>query len=880
MATLIAKANGNWTEATTWAVVDSTSLLTGAGNLANTPLTTYADSAAFTPGQITINGIGLRFFLVPTTTTGTLAVCLRRGGATVAGTEVVINTADLSTGASGEDNVGWVIFAFAAPVTLAAATAYTVAVKASAITNLPSICYLTSNTNWYRMLRLAGSGAGYEQAPAAGDTIHVLGELTGAGTGNNLAVTMNNTTTDAYNGVWVGKRGTLSYGTAAGTAYYLRLAAAYNLEVKAGGIFNIGANGAAIPATSSAVLEFNCAADGDAGLVVRNGGTLNIYGNPLAYVADLLASNVAANAGTFTTAHATGWAANDVLALASTSRTYSETEQVTTSGASDTTVTVSVGGGTGGNTVKYAHSLAGNSVATPVACEIINLTRNVKVRAANALYRAFVNLKATSVVHCEYAEFSVLGKDTATQRGIEIETTAGSCAISYCSFHDFNAWGWYLASASGSGIALDHNVCFNLNTAAAANTAVVYVTASAGVSIVSNNYIIGCRGSGANGVVYFADVGLTFQNNVLAGNTQTQLYLAETGKVLGTFADNLVHSCQSIALYLGSGFTGGVFGAFTGYRNGAEGLRFGGDVQNANFDSQLLFGNLNQNIYFSAACQGQIIFKSPIVRSDASYATSYGLVCNSTIPSRVLILGGSFGSTVAHTGSDIYFSTGSNSQVVALGTTFADAPPVAGTLYYNAFVRVHKFGGIATDHRAWYAYGTLASELTTRHTASGLAWKLTPNNATNKLRFPGPTEYDTFQAPVSANAAVTVTAWVYYDDTYNGAMPRLVLVGGLVAGIDADVVATAPGSHVGEWQQLSVMATPTEAGVVDFYLDCDGTAGNVYVDDAAVTQAGAPTDTGLLDVVARGMPVRDIFKYPASGGGGALVIGSSIVRGL
>ncbi len=115
---------------------------------------------------------------------------------------------------------------------------------------------------------------------------------------------------------------------------------------------------------------------------------------------------------------------------------------------------------------------------------------------------------------------------------------------------------------------------------------------------------------------------------------------------------------------------------------------------------------------------------------------------------------------------------------------------------------------------------------------------MTPVSASNKLIFPA-AGVDNFKAAVNANSQVTITVYVYYDGTYNGNMPRLVVLGGILNGIGSygvPVTATAPSSMANTWQQLSVQVTPTEVGVLEFYIDCDGTAGNVYVDDINITQ--------------------------------------------
>lgn len=177
-------------------------------------------------------------------------------------------------------------------------------------------------------------------------------------------------------------------------------------------------------------------------------------------------------------------------------------------------------------------------------------------------------------------------------------------------------------------------------------------------------------------------------------------------------------------------------------------------------------------------------------------------------------------------------------RAYAINTLFASTElqnqiagiPYAGALYSQ------KHDQSATTFKNLFRFGTVASDTATRHTASGYSWKMTPNNATNKLRLPGPTEFDTFKAAVNASALVTIKAFVYKDASYNGNAPRLVLVGGIIGGIASDVT-DALTVAAGNWEELEVTGTPNEAGVVEYYVDCDGTAGNIFVDDITVTQA-------------------------------------------
>jgi hypothetical protein len=925
MATLISKATGDFTAAGTWGVVNAASLLDSeAGNTALT--TSYVSAAAgFTPGAGDYDGVAVKITSRAASPTGTLTICLStsaNGSGVVTNTEIAVNVSGLDVCSVAANEGGWVFIKFAATVTLGAGAYFLNAKTSSA--SMVNLYRDATTANWSRLLRSTTTGA-----PAAGDTLHVIGELTGTGTGNSWTVTMQNTTTDIFGAIWIGKRGILSYGVAASTAYYLKTGAV--LAVKSGGTLNLGASsGAAIPSTSSAVLEFNCSADGDYGLVVFNGGTFNAYGNPITFVATLLASDIAANDTHFHSADSTGWVNGDVLAIASVSRTPAETEQVTISGTTGgTQVDISVGGGTGGNSIKYAHALTGNTASTPVTCEIINLTRNVKIRSASSTAHAYLNFKATSIATMRYAEMYYVGANTAGKRGVEIETTTGTCDIQYCSLHDTRNWGLYLVSASGSNITWLHNVAFNLNTAAGSAVNCVLITSSSGVTTFDYNYFLLLTVSAQYvPVILISSPGMTFTNNVVVGASPANCYVvAITAGIIGTFSGNNIHSCSGngLSLTLGNGGRGTI-AALTTWRNASGIYAYSNGFGYVTFTGLKAFGNSVAGI--SVVVPSVVILNAAILSGDSVFAQPIGL----SISGIAYIIDSTLGTPVAHTTADIATGVNANfGRVYATNTTLA----TAGVSVPLNFVQVGKLGGVSTTHKTWQAFGTLTSETATRHTFSGLAWKLTSLYATYKLRFPGPTEYDAFKAAVVASAQVTVTAWLMKDAAYNGNAPRLVLVGGLIAGITTDqtnslteavksitaasnatpIVITAAGhgystgdvvtiANVGgntaangtwtitldgvdptnkislntsigngnwtsggtasRWVQLSVSGTPSEAGVIDFYVDCDGTAGNVYVDDIAVAQAGLPGATGL-DYVSRGLPADMI--YAAAGGG-------------
>ena len=140
----------------------------------------------------------------------------------------------------------------------------------------------------------------------------------------------------------------------------------------------------------------------------------------------------------------------------------------------------------------------------------------------------------------------------------------------------------------------------------------------------------------------------------------------------------------------------------------------------------------------------------------------------------------------------------------------------------------------AGNHYIRVRNGIIRSETTVRHTASGLAWRMEPLNATLSLVML-PAMFKT--GPVEADKAVTITAWVRKSAAYNGAYaPKLILLGSVLSGILTDAEASLTVA-ADEWEQLSVSGTPTQAGVLEFFIECIGTAGYVYVDDIAWSQA-------------------------------------------
>ena len=168
-------------------------------------------------------------------------------------------------------------------------------------------------------------------------------------------------------------------------------------------------------------------------------------------------------------------------------------------------------------------------------------------------------------------------------------------------------------------------------------------------------------------------------------------------------------------------------------------------------------------------------------------------------------------------------------------TTPTTLSRVAGAGY--GYARLGNYQGVITDQRTYYVNGsTILSDTSTRHTASGISWKMTPSVSTTAGN---PTSNSPLSLPVAtiacnASALVTASVWVYRTST--SVNTSFVCPGGQISGVSSDVVATAAAA-INTWEQLTITFTPSQQGVVQLYVQCYGAAADIFVDDFAVSQA-------------------------------------------
>lgn len=817
MSSLISRATGNFTASTTFALCNPTAELDSeAGTTVSTTSPVY--SSTFTPGAITVDGIALK--LSSRTSGGTLTVELFNNTAGSSVATVTVNIADLST-----NGTGWHFFKFGSSQLLIAANAYKIGVSTSTAGTVTIFRDATA-ANWSRELRTTTT-----QAPAAGDKIICAGELSGAGTGSSFVITMDNTATTIFGStsfpqsISVNLHAQLGYGVAASTAYYLK----YNgiFKVFSDGIFNIGTSGSRIPASSSAVLEMNSAANVDTGLVIDNNATFNVYGdNTRTTVATLMTADKAAAATVITLASTAGWSAGDVLAFAPTSRTPTDAEIKTILTVdSSTQVTLTSG-------LTNAHS--GTS---PTQAEVINLTRNIKIRGISSPLQGYIQIIGSAVANIDYAEFTRLGSGTSNKRGIDIQVSTGSCSMTHCSNHDStvsNSIGFNVTGAASNNVTLQYNVSYNIANAH------YQVLATTGTNwLIDSNVAI--TNADSTSMYLIGDIGGTFTNCTATGSQATTgMQIGETsGTITGTYTNLTSHSNFSTGIAMTSITLGGTLGIFTIWRNGGNGFQINNFISNVYFSGMTLFGNAIGGIAFAAG-SSSLTFDSITASGDTSFSTPVGVtVATGTMVAKILFTNSTFGVASgifnAHTAGDFTFNSRCYADIVLNNCNLASTVPVANqsNLVIGSNIGSEKNGQVAGNQKSWTLNGTISIDTVIYNTASP-SQRLTPSSASLKLQS-GP-----FQIAVANGQTLTPTVYtresVVGDGTaYNGNQPRLIVQKNVAMGIASDTVLATASVAVGSWGSISgTTAAVTDDGVLSFIVDCDGTAGWVNVDDVTV----------------------------------------------
>lgn len=848
MAVLVACADGNFTTAATWAVSDATAYL-DSQNSVTTLTTAYVESSAFTPGAITIDAIAVKIGQ-RIGTTGTISVRLAQGGATVAGTEVTVNCSDLpsctsltSSTVTSTGEGGWFLFKFAAPVLLIAATAYTVSAKTSNATQVSLYRNATAN-NWARVLRTTTT-----QAPAAGDDMIITKEWTAAATGTARVVTMDSTAATDYGSantaetvaaIAITQGGTLTYGTTAATNYILRVSG--HVIIYNGGTLSIGTTGTPIPRDSTAVLEMDCAADGGFGTITKNLAVANLQGLSRTSGKNVtwtkLTANMAAAATSASVAADTGWKSGDEVVFTPTTRTYNDFDRKTLNadaGASSLAWT-------GGTTFTHLGT-------APLQGEAALLTRNVKYRSVSSSNMTFFFLGDTATVDCDWMEARYCGTQTTGKFSFESNGGgAGTWTFHNCSFYDFEVIAIIIRGNTGTWT-VDNCVFFNI---ANSSFGTLWTENQGGQTMtITNNCVSPCAGAGFITWQNGQPTTGTVANNVVSGSFINMSFggvFVTAKNIPATWSNNEFHGNRGQLQFSGQGRTSG--GHYIKNwkiwhtSNVVTGGFYIGNSSGIIFDGCEAYGNNGANWQIDTATLTSIAFYSCTGGATTDFATTNNINvttntfniadvqmkdCDFSVVAGVVaactndiqLTSGHFLGSCPIWGDNNFFG---GTNVIANLSTGADLG-MSNSLVY---LRSQRHNQTDDDHRMFLPQGNIKTNASVFNSAAPSA-ELQPSSTTVKLKLPLP------KIPIDDGTTIDVTVAVRKSAAYNGNAPRLMLRRKDSLGYSLDTVADTLSVGADTWEDLTyTTAAAIDDGMVEFYVDCDGTAGSVYVDDVRV----------------------------------------------
>jgi hypothetical protein len=783
---------------------------------------------------------------------GSILMELQKGGVTVASVTVLPTDIPLFKAP--------VFFKFAATHTFDGSATYTIKITTGGSASSVFICTNGTANNFAKLLRLTSAAS----APAASDVLVIVGEQTGAGTSNTRTVTMDSTSTSlnlgtnvqtvaavphtTQNGIDIGQGGTLQYGVAAATAYYLKMQG--HVQVWAGGTLNLGTAGTPIPADSSAVLEFNNDANVKFGLEVLDGATVNMRGNAIANVKAKLAANAAAAAVSLTTDISTGWKSGDLIGVASTTRTSTECESRTLTGDAS------------GTTLPIAALTNAHGGIAPIQAELVNLTRNVKVRGISTTNQAYLFVSGAAVWSSRYVEFSQLGSATTNKRGFDVQTVTSSFDAQFCSLHDFivvSSTGFIFSGSTINNITIAHNVFYNVYTR---NIYVVSGTSGTNITIDDNVAILSVGGSG---LIETADVGITLTNNVVVGSGGLGILLNEAAIVTGNISGNVAHSNSSAGMMF-QNMTGGSLFNSTAWRNNSVGVLLQG-CKNLTVDGVVSFGNssISYNYGFNSISSFNVTSKNVVCDAGTTLTCplglSFDLACFDMYFENC-----SFGASQAHATGDVSVGAANLFLTATFSNCLFNSPTEVANLsnlLTGSYLRSAKHDQVQDSHKTWAPEGTVQIDTTLGDPATPSS-RLTPSSASSKLKSAKK------QVPCASGQQVTVSIEVRKsvvgDGTaYNGAQPRLIVEKNVAAGLAVDTVLATASGAAGAWETLTAtLPAPTDDCVYTIFVDCDGTQGWVNLDHVRLTNFPA-NYSGTMKYWRDGLPFNGIDPGGRSG---------------
>lgn len=843
---LVAVANTNWTTATTWQASNATS--NNISTSTNTTALTTSDvsSSNFTPGAITVDRFLVRVgSRASGAATNTMTIHLANASNSIDVFSCTINVSDLPVSDTTADQGGWVMCKNnAGGVTLTAATPYFIRAKLSATTTAVNLCRDAAAGNWQRIVVTTTTGA-----PAAGDDLHIGAMFTNSANPavrSTRTVTMDQTVATDYgsnavtgyrsgSGLNISDGGTLTWGTTASTAYILQLSG--NVIVYTGGTYTQ----VTTLRTTTQTLQLDCAADLDFGVINKGTMTLTglsrISGSNSPWV--LLSADAAAGASTINTAAQLSAANGDtVIITADHGNTPLEDSRTMNGDASASSFAVTA-------TLTNAHS-----GTAPSTTEAFVLERNVVIKAVTDGLVGYFRSDTTGATSIDWVRFHAFGTNASATAAVSVSTTTGSFTMTNSIQDLADGIGYSNVTTATGTITVTNNVTYNCQSTTNGS---MFVLNTGPIQVIQHCIIAHTRGSAWGITVGGLVAGSTLSDIRISGITDiSSTWSGDYSSSTGVVVDTVVVRGQGN----GWGFTGAITNMTittpTIWRT-SDGFVVGASLSNLVVDGGQVAGTgTGNNACFRVDNVGphwNVTLKNMrlagAVGANADYAVRFNAAATTFLGFYLqnVTLGGTapYANFIA---GGINNGGTANQHIVG----FANLASIAGgatglsNLAEGSYFSVNTT--TATDSIIYTKNGNLSYDASVVDTSPSL--RMTPSSATVRLDSAGMQPGHGFMVPVDSGNAVTASVLVEESAAYNGHAPRLIVKANTAVGITADTVLATWSGSTGSFVQVSgTTSAVTANGVLEFVVDCDGTAGFVNTDSWSAAPGPGVNPMGL-----------------------------------
>lgn len=832
MANLLCESNINFTSSS-WKAIDSISFNNSEASSSNTT-TSFVASSASTPGAITVEGIMIKYrYLVNNTGTLTVELYNSTGAASVTGTSVTINVSDLAMQLlSGNVNTGGFIYLkFPSPVTLLAATLYSVRIKSS-VNGSVSI-NTSTGTNWS-----IGLVTSTNAAPASSDLLFIAAPFTTISTPAVITCTFNNTTSTVFGSIEVGGYAKLILENNASTDYQFKIANGGLFKCTLNSETEFGTSSSRINASSSFLLELQSTGLASNGLIVKTSAKFTMFGAQKIRKAKLTANSIV-GATSLTTNVSTEWKNGDNIVFANTIRSASATalceRKALTADASGTSLTITA----------MANAKSGTA---PIQCDIGNVTSNAKIYGTSTTSTIYIKVGERITGNISYfnvdnVEFRYLGGNTADKYGITLYGQSSSSVVDIidCAFHDGATSNGYSINIPAGLFSDNYTITGNVIYGGYIGLSLgngVTGTMYDGTKKFNDNLLIGQNNRGM--FLYFSSKHnylFELKNNIVSGATHYSLDLSVLVDLTTEIDGNITYGGARAGMYIN--IQNSTIKNCTSYLNNGVGIHID-RCNNITLDTGTLFGNSN-NMQITGADN---IIKNYSIQSNSTYTTAYGIylgAVNFVSAINIIFDNCSIGTSTSHTGGVIFVQQ-EPFLAIFRNSLFGGSVIVApnnGNWGDFSKISFQKFNQTSDSHRVVKSgFGIIYSD-TVIYDSSPISQRLIPSSSLRKLKS------TTFQIAVASGSTATVSAKVRKsvigDGTaYNGNQPRLILKANPTAhgsAYNSDIVCATASAAAGTWETLSytLPSAVTDNVGMEFYVDCDGTTGWINIDSITVS---------------------------------------------